>query len=292
MEVSPSRYHSPTKPDLPWPMPGITTLKPVRIRSPLLKTGAGPTSMRWKLYAAPDQEINIASTLVDPEADSGAAALYEMLKLQFGHRIISGQTHSYFQELENVAGKTPLLRAGDFASYTEGYPYLWSGGGHTLGKDPDGSTEQLIDWHQSSEGKGIISFQWHWHSPTGGVAGQNNFYTENTTFDIRQAIIPGTQEYIDIIRDIDDIAAELARFRDAGIPVLWRPLHEAGGGWFWWGAKGPEPCKALYNIMYDRMMNHHELHNLIWVWSTPEESWYPGNDKVDIIGHDSYPGYL
>ena len=42
--------------------------------------------------------------------------------------------------------------------------------------------------------------------------------------------------------------------------------------------------------MFDRMKNHHQLHNLLWVWSSPEESWYPGNDKVDIIGHDSYPG--
>jgi len=243
-----------------------------------------------ELYPAPVQIFNIASSPVDPEADSGVLALYEMLKLQFRHRIISGQTHSYFQELVNIAEKTPLLRVGDFSSYTEGYPYLWSGGGHILGKDPNGSTEQLMDWYQASGGKAIISFQWHWHSPGGGDPGQNNFYTENTTFDVTQAVIPGTSEYELIIRDIDDIAAELARFRDAGIPVLWRPLHEAGGGWFWWGAKGPEPCKALYNIMYDRLMEHHGLHNLIWVWSTPETSWYPGNDRVDIIGHDSYPG--
>jgi hypothetical protein len=243
-----------------------------------------------EIYPATDRQFNIAPGLVDPEADSGAMALYEMLKLQFGHRIISGQTHHYFTDLESIAGRTPLLRAGDFASYTEGYAYLWSGGGHILGKDPDGSTEQLMNWHQASGGKGIISFQWHWHSPSGGEPSANNFYTENTSFDIRQAVIAGTPEYDLIIRDIDDIAAELARFMDAGIPILWRPLHEAGGGWFWWGAKGPEPCKALYNIMFDRMVNHHGLHNLIWVWSTPEESWYPGNDKVDIIGHDSYPG--
>ena len=245
---------------------------------------------RVDLYELTSQDFNIAQQPVDPDADPTVLALYEMLKLQFRHRIISGQTDSYFTQLENIAGKTPLLRVGDFSSYTEGYPYLWNGGGHTIGKDPDGSTEKLIEWYEQSDGKALISFQWHWHSPTGGEAGQNNFYTENTTFDIRQAVIPGTSEYDDIIRDIDDISAELARFMEAGIPVLWRPLHEAGGGWFWWGAKGPEPCLALYNIMYDRMVNYHGLHNLIWVWSTPEASWYPGNEKVDIIGHDSYPG--
>jgi len=241
---------------------------------------------------ASTQTFNIDEELVDPDADSTTVALYEMLKLQFGHRMISGQTDNYFTQLEDIAGKTPLLRVGDFSSYTEGYPYLWNGGAHTIGKDPDGSTEKLIDWYEQSEGKALISFQWHWHSPSGGEAGQNNFYTENTTFDIRQAVIPGTDEYNDIIRDIDDISAELAKFQEAGVPVLWRPLHEAGGGWFWWGAKGPDPCLALYNIMFDRMVNYHGLHKLIWVWSTPEETWYPGNDKVDIIGHDSYPGYF
>jgi len=74
------------------------------------------------------------------------------------------------------------------------------------------------------------------------------------------------------------------------VPVLWRPLHEAGGTWFWWGAKGPVACKQMYQIMYDRLTNYHGLNNLIWVWSTPETEWYPGNDSVDIIGYDSYPG--
>jgi mannan endo-1,4-beta-mannosidase len=42
--------------------------------------------------------------------------------------------------------------------------------------------------------------------------------------------------------------------------------------------------------MYDRLTNYHQINNLIWVWSTPEAEWYPGNLKVDIIGYDSYPG--
>lgn len=32
------------------------------------------------------------------------------------------------------------------------------------------------------------------------------------------------------------------------------------------------------------------MNNLIWVWSTPEADWYPGINRVDIIGYDSYPG--
>ena len=42
--------------------------------------------------------------------------------------------------------------------------------------------------------------------------------------------------------------------------------------------------------MQDRIINYHGIHNLIWVWSSPEEDWYPGNDIVDVFGYDSYPG--
>lgn len=36
-------------------------------------------------------------------------------------------------------------------------------------------------------------------------------------------------------------------------------------------------------------MNHHKLHNLIWVWNSVRPEWYPGDDSVDIIGADLYP---
>lgn len=74
------------------------------------------------------------------------------------------------------------------------------------------------------------------------------------------------------------------------IPVLWRPLHEAGGKWFWWGGKTNLDAKKLYQLMYSRYTDYHQLNNLIWVWSTPEADWYPGHQLVDIMGYDSYPG--
>ena len=245
---------------------------------------------KFEIYPSAPKVFNISPDPVDSAVNDTTEALYQFLLLQFGDRIISGQTHYNYDVLKDTAERSPMLRVADFQHFTEGYPYLWDNGGFTFGKHDDGSVDSLISWHHRTGGKGIISYQWHWHSPSGGEVGTNTFYTSLTDFDVSKAVVPGNQEYDDIIRDIDDIAAELKKFQDAGIPVLWRPLHEAGGGWFWWGAKGPEPCKALYDTLYNRLTNHHQLHNLIWVWSTPEEDWYPGNDKVDIIGHDSYPG--
>lgn len=103
------------------------------------------------------------------------------------------------------------------------------------------------------------------------------------------ALVPTSPNYQLLLRDIDAIAAQLLKLQAANVPVLWRPLHEAEGGWFWWGAFGPEACKTLYRLVYDRMTNYHKLRNLIWVWNSIAPAWYPGDDVVDIVGYDSYP---
>lgn len=280
--------------------PGSDTFTYVEAGSYLLKKGANTFAIikdwgwtdidRFDLYPAMANVFDITPSLIDTQALDTTRALYRFIFNQFGSRILSGQTEDYFTQLKTVAGYTPMIRNGDLMNYTPGYPYKWENNTHVFGIVDNGEVENMISWYQSTGGKGIVAYQWHWCSPTGGSAGTNTFYTQYTTFDITRAVTPGTLEDSLILRDIDDIAIQLKKFQDAGIPVLWRPLHEAGGGWFWWGAKGSAACKKLYDIMYDRLTNYHHLHNLIWVWSTPETDWYPGNDKVDIIGYDSYPG--
>jgi mannan endo-1,4-beta-mannosidase len=234
---------------------------------------------------------DISTFPVDGNASAATKSLYNYLYSLFGKKIISGQTNGYYDDIKTITGKSPLYRTWDFQHYTEGYPYLWKNGGFSFGIDTGAKdTENAIAWYNSTGKKGIVGFHWHWHSPSGGTVGTNTFYTASTTFDIRKAVQTGTTEYNLIIRDIDAIAAQLKKLQAANVPVLFRPLHEAGGAWFWWGAQGGAACKQLYAILFDRLTNFHQIHNLIWVWSTPESDWYPGNDKVDIVGHDSYPG--
>ena len=83
---------------------------------------------------------------------------------------------------------------------------------------------------------------------------------------------------------------KIKKLQDADVPILWRPLHEASGGWFWWGAAGPEAYIKLYQLLYDRLTNYHDIHNLIWVWNGQNKDWYPGDEYVDIVGTDIYPG--
>jgi mannan endo-1,4-beta-mannosidase len=136
---------------------------------------------------------------------------------------------------------------------------------------------------------------WHWNAPTNlintvGHEWWRGFYTDSTTFDIAAALAnTNSTEYAMVLRDIDAIAVQLKKFASNNIPVLWRPLHESEGGWFWWGAKGPEPFKELWRLLYQRLTIHHGLHNLIWVLTSEDPAWYPGDDVVDVVGVDGYP---
>jgi mannan endo-1,4-beta-mannosidase len=122
------------------------------------------------------------------------------------------------------------------------------------------------------------------------AAWYKGFYTNATTFDVAKALAnPKSEDYRLILRDIDAIALELKKYQRAKVPVLWRPLHEAEGGWFWWGAKGPKPCLELWQLLRTRLEGRHRLDNLIWVWNSADPAWYPGDRAVDIMSVDQYP---
>ncbi|HZL08651.1 MAG TPA: glycosyl hydrolase [Prolixibacteraceae bacterium] len=249
---------------------------------------------KFMIYTTiPNSYANVVTDLVDSKASVATKSLYSFMCSQYTNRIISGQTEGQgdFDIIKKASGNYPLLRGYDLQPYSPMYSYSWANGGFAFGPANDSpNVQNAINWYNSNSKRPIIQFQWHWHSPSGGTVGTNTFYTENTTFDVSKAVVSGTQENKDALRDIDVIAVQLKKLCDAGVPVVWRPLHEAGGTWFWWNAKGGANYIKLWNILYDRIVNYHQIHNLIWAWTGNGLAWYPGNSKVDILGIDSYPG--
>ena len=90
-----------------------------------------------------------------------------------------------------------------------------------------------------------------------------------------------------VIDGIDKIAAQLKRLADADIPVLFRPLPQAGNSDFWWNSNR-ESYLWLYETIYQRLEDYHQLDNLIWVWSAYDTEWYVGDDMCDIVSLDIY----
>lgn len=119
--------------------------------------------------------------------------------------------------------------------------------------------------------------------------GGNNGSSE-TPFNATNAVTAGTWENDWIQADLEKLYNYLQLLEDANVPVIWRPLHEASGAWFWWGAQGPETYKTLWKMMYDYLVTEKGLDNLIWVWTAEadDDAWYPGDEYVDIIGRDIY----
>ena len=114
------------------------------------------------------------------------------------------------------------------------------------------------------------------------------FYKADTEFDATNATVEGTWENKVFTEDLKNAAAYLKLLRDVDIPVLWRPFHEAAGGWFWWG-KDAASFKSLWIAMFNYFKTE-GLDNLIWVWTTEgnDADWYPGDQYVDIVGRDVY----
>lgn len=135
---------------------------------------------------------------------------------------------------------------------------------------------------------GLVAMCWHWGNP---LEPRNTYPNTKVRFDIGKALTEGTPENAALLKDLDVTAAMLARLRDAGVPVLWRPLHEMCGGWFWWSMQGRETAQRLWRFVHERYTRHHRLDNLLWVYSASHDlrtDWYPGGGTVDIVGVDIY----
>jgi len=235
--------------------------------------------------------FQIASNLVTPNPSLQVVHLYNFLKENFGIKVLSGTAAAHSTNINEAiwvhdqTGKWPAITCFDFIDHTwKDQNWVNYSAPFTLGQD----------WWNNN---GIVSLMWHWRDPltkSGSMYTYSSSNTSGTTFDLSKIADTTSNEYKAMIVDLDVIAGYLKEFKNANIPVLWRPLHEASGTWFWWGAKGPEPCKTLWKLMYNRFVKVHGLNNLIWVWTSDvaedATTWYPGDDYVDIIGMDIYPG--
>lgn len=235
--------------------------------------------------------FDVSSELVDKKATDRTKRLMQYLADMYGEYIISGQygdlglIGAEFSTVYDASGKYPAMMGLDMIEYS---PSRVAHGSSSI------DVEHAINFDKEG---GIVTFAWHWNAPEPYLKNSDKqpwwrgFYTDATTIDLKK-IMDGEDEegYELLLSDIDAIAIQLKRLQDADVPVLWRPLHEASGGWFWWGASGSEPYIKLYRLLFERLTDYHDLHNLIWVWNGQSKEWYPGDEYVDIVGIDIYPG--
>lgn len=233
----------------------------------------------------------VSKSLINPNATKRTKQLMSFLSDAYGSYIISGQyadtgmNSMEFKAIEDTTGKTPAILGLDLIEYSPS-------------RMAHGSSSNAVNYAMKfDQAGGIVTFCWHWNAPSKYLYDSDEqpwwkgFYKEATNIDLTKIMNGEDKEGYDLLlSDIDVIAFQLKRLQAEDIPILWRPLHEASGGWFWWGNFGPDTYKELWKLLYDRLTNYHQLNNLIWVWNGQNIDWYPGDEYVDIIGEDIYPG--
>lgn len=160
---------------------------------------------------------------------------------------------------------------------------------------------------------GLVTINWApqnpWLNDESDLVGDPGVWTHtrnqgNNLADVNLAALvdPTSAIYPVWRRKLDRVAAALAELRDAGVVVLWRPMQEMNGSWFWWGyttyPSSGEPYRRVWRDMYQYFTEVKGLDNLLWVFSPadggarPASFDYPGDAYVDVIGPTYYGNAL
>lgn len=242
-------------------------------------------------------QAQIQEQPIDREATGPTRQLYNyLLDKVWGKHVLSGCQARWDYNTTDAdgtyerAGKYPAINIFDFQHFRQrNLNYM-------------GPTAKA--WHDAG---GIVGFIWHWSVPVSADLSPKDgfaFYTPSgaegrrpgTLFSARRAVQEGTPEQRIINENLDTIVRYLLHYQQQGIPILWRPFHEAAGNtnrggkaWFWWGNDGAEAFKQLY-LYTQRYLMERGVHNLIYIWTSEldDDDWYPGDAYVDIVARDQY----
>jgi hypothetical protein len=123
----------------------------------------------------------------------------------------------------------------------------------------------------------------------------------DTTAALTAVLTPDTVAHQRWRAELAIIADGLAELRAAGVPVLWRPLHEANGPWFWWGGGDAAEYRRLWADLHSYLTHERGLDHLIWVYSpnarlSPEIAdpldRLPPLTQVDAVALDVYADHF
>ena len=228
----------------------------------------------------------------------------------------TGQTD--IAEFYNRSGHYPAIG---------GFDMLFAAGGrHEEGWFKGYTENNLVMTEELWNKGGIPTFTWHWkvgedtifytqangYKNAGCTEGVTKTADNNTCFNYTLAFTDSTckeintssEVYQNIVNDVDIVSSYFLQLQEKDIAVVWRPLHEASGGWFWWGVASAECYVQLYRLVFDRMVNTNGVKNLLWVWNINTDptygydysalngAWYPGDEYVDIVAVDIYDPLL
>lgn len=204
--------------------------------------------------------------------------------------------------VSGVHNKEPLSQPGYYTgqehAITGRWPGLWGG---ELGFNPGdiGNRQSVVNQAKTEWSHGsLVALTWHMCPPT--MADGCDF-TRDVSHPLsddqwNQVVTAGTALNTAYHQRLDEVVPYLTQLKDAGVPVLFRPLHEMNQGWSWWGGRpGANGGARLYQITHDYLVSK-GLDNLVWVWNVKDidggaggvSAYYPGANDVDVVSLDPW----
>lgn len=191
--------------------------------------------------------------------------------------------------IQKITGKRPVIYACDFG-------LGWMSYQNASDAISTGCVDDLIV--KAKQGH-VVQISNHLISPINTF--EDNFKTPVSNEQYAKIFEDGSIERQRWLAIMDEVAKGLDKFKQADIPVLFRPLHEMNGDWFWWGADNNNGgtaerqnlFKRLFQDMHIYLSEVKGLNNLIWIysadlWRPGLVEYYPGDEYVDIVGIDAY----
>ena len=132
-------------------------------------------------------------------------------------------------------------------------------------------------------------------APLDDIGGSNHAQLSDEEF--RQLTTPGTTLYNNWIGRLNTLAGFFQELKDAGVAVVFRPLHEMNQCVFWWACHtGANGSAQLYRITHDYLTNTKGLTNIVWAWNIQDFSsmpndlsrYDPGSAYYDVLTLDIY----
>jgi len=233
---------------------------------------AGPMEATRKAAAAQ----SAAPEPVSSSATAEAKALLTQLQNAPGNAVLSGQQNdpaapgAATAAVAQAAGRQPAIFATD------------------LPGAPEARKAVVAEALKAHANHAVVSLTWRPALPMDEATGAPK--DPLTDFEWNELLTPGSDLNKMWLAQVDAAAATLKELEKAGVPVLWNPYPESNGKAFWWaGRKDLRGSAELYRQLFNRLVNHDGLRNLVWVWEAAE----PGS-RPDSPGTvtDYFPGLL
>lgn len=157
----------------------------------------------------------------------------------------------------------------------------------SIGAAPPEVLQKLISHWKAG---GLVMFSAHHGNPATGGSPKDTDFSDGS---FNHLLTPGDPVNSAFLAELDVLAQQLRILEDAGVVVLYRPLLEMNGDWYWWTKGKTSQYVRLWRMEFDYLTQTKGLHNLLFVWAPNAESgfyaeYYPGNDYVDVTALDFY----